>query len=119
MEDNKETLCWKCKNTNRDKCSWFDPKNPKPVEGWEAVRRDLFADVRRIESYRVISCPNFDPEERQEAIPNPVCAGVVMRNGKWMASITKKKKFYYLGRFDTMEEAIAARMEAEERLKNG
>lgn len=118
MEDNRQTLCWRCKNTNRFKCTWFDPKNPRPVEGWEAIQRDLYVDTRRVESYFVVSCPNFDPEERVEPPINPVHVGVVRRNGKWIATISKKRKFYYLGRFDTKEEAIAARKKAEEMLRD-
>ena len=55
------TICWRCKHTSLAECPWFNPKNPQPVEGWEAERtkikvgRNLWAD-----SFRVISCPNFE-----------------------------------------------------------
>lgn len=75
-----ETLCWKCKNTNRFKCSWF--KDFTPVHGWTAkhtVRHYTYTHYRHdgdklvayktehnIESYHVIKCPNFDPEHQRE-----------------------------------------------------
>ena len=43
--------------------------------------------------------------------------GVYMnKRGKWVATIGFKKQSHYLGCFDTLEEATAARQEAEERL---
>ena len=38
------------------------------------------------------------------------------KNNKWMAQITFKRKHYYLGTFENIEDAAAARKEAEERL---
>lgn len=38
------------------------------------------------------------------------------KRNKWVAQITKDYKNYFLGRFDTFEEAIIARIEAETRL---
>jgi len=110
------TLCWNCKNTNRFKCSWFDPKNPKPVDGWEAVRRDLLVYNRRIESYCVVRCPNYVPEEPRDVLEDiPQCpkTGVIWRDGKWKAGIRVDGKYHYLGLYKTMEEAIAARIKAE------
>ena len=37
-------------------------------------------------------------------------------NGKYVARIGFKKKKYYLGRFDTLEEAVKARQKAEDEL---
>lgn len=56
-QSGKPTLCWNCKNTNRYKCSWFNPKKPTPVPGWIAERTTNC----KYESYRVIDCPNFSP----------------------------------------------------------
>jgi len=39
--------------------------------------------------------------------------GVVLRNGRYVASITFKRKVYYLGTYDTLEEAAVVRREAE------
>lgn len=122
LYNNPSTLCWNCKNTNRFKCSWFDPKNPKPVDGWTAVRRDTFAGKRQVESYHVISCPNYVPEDPRpdhayrNDIPQCWKTGVIWRDGKWQATISKNGKHYYLGMYKTMEEAIAVREEAERRL---
>lgn len=70
-----ETLCWKCKNTNRFKCSWFNDFTPVP--GWTAekeIRHYTHTSTRRENgkiirwsakeeflSYYVRECPNFDP----------------------------------------------------------
>lgn len=51
----KPTLCWFCQNTNRYKCTWFNPRNPQPVVGWTAEKTQNSG----YESYRVISCPNY------------------------------------------------------------
>ena len=32
------TICWLCKHTNRFACSWFNPDNPSPVDGWTAEK---------------------------------------------------------------------------------
>lgn len=41
------------------------------------------------------------------------CKGVFRKRGKWAAAIQYKKKNYYLGAYDRLEDAIAARKEAE------
>lgn len=55
------TLCWRCANTNGNRCPWF-AKDAKPVEGWKALRRDLYMSPRKVESYIVIDCPLFEEE---------------------------------------------------------
>lgn len=62
------TLCWDCANTNRFKCTWFDPDNPQPVPGWIAEmntvrsqRLDGTAYAVNLISYHVYQCPNFEP----------------------------------------------------------
>lgn len=65
----KQTKCWDCENANRLQCSWFDVP-AKPVDGWNAVRRDIkWRDYGRgmdivQESYIVVDCPNFKQDER-------------------------------------------------------
>ena len=56
-----ETLCWTCKNTNQDECSWFE-KYAKPVAGWKAIERP----INGVESYVVVECPNYEREEYYE-----------------------------------------------------
>lgn len=57
----KETICWKCANACGG-CDW-SKKRAKPVDGWEAIRRDLYNGV---ESYIVLSCPKFVPDRQEE-----------------------------------------------------
>lgn len=45
-------------------------------------------------------------------------AGVTYRNGKWIARIGYQNKRYHLGSFNTFEEAVKVRKEAEEELWN-
>lgn len=53
-------LCWECKNTNADKCPWFVPKNPQPVEGWTAI--PTYSENKG-HSYLILECPKFEQEE--------------------------------------------------------
>lgn len=64
------SLCWKCKNTNRFDCSWFDPDDPQPVKGWIAKPTEIYCNCgydgsgrsfrHATSSYHVYECPNFD-----------------------------------------------------------
>lgn len=109
------TLCWSCKNTNRHKCSWFNPDDPQPVPGWVA---ELRPKAMIGESYMVKECPNFDPEPRP-AHTGPATHGVRRKGTRWEAVISRKGKTCYLGTFDAYEEAVAARMAAEEAISRG
>ena len=42
------------------------------------------------------------------------CKGVFLKRGKWAARIQYKKKIYYLGAYDSYEEAVAVRKLAEQ-----
>ena len=65
------TLCWGCGNAVPDAegergCPWS--REGRPVEGWVAERRDIHIQPKRpgeerraIESYQVITCPEFVP----------------------------------------------------------
>lgn len=65
------TICWACANAVPDAegergCPWS--REGKPVEGWTAERRDILVqdtspggEKKRIESYQVITCPEFVP----------------------------------------------------------
>lgn len=62
-----DSICWDCKNAvpgEKRGCSWS--REFRPVEGWEALRRDIRPAKRRRrtpsmqESYRVLRCPRFE-----------------------------------------------------------
>lgn len=53
--DGKASLCWICKNYNKD-CSWS--RDFIPVEGWKATRR-IRPDTNEV-GYKVIECPLFE-----------------------------------------------------------
>lgn len=123
MAEHESTLCWDCKNTNRHKCSWFNPADPQPVPGWVA---ELRPKSMIGESYMVKECPNFDPEPKRDAPPPPPglsVPGVQRRKTKagvfWVARITRGTKYYHLGNFTSMEKATAARLAAEEAIARG
>lgn len=110
------TLCWECKNTNRFKCPWFNPDNPQPVPGWTAEKQYKKGVG---DTYYVTACPNFlpvDPRPVEEPLLKvPKIQGVRYNPwaGKWLAEITRRGKYYYLGQFSKREDAIAARRAAE------
>lgn len=118
----QETLCWNCKHTNRDECPWFDPDDPQPVEGWEAIRVDGRAYIGT--SYTVLNCPEFDRIEprKLECCAHP---GIYFdeETGEYVAYMVVRKQNVIVGRFKNAVEAIRARRLAErleaERVKQG
>ena len=116
------TLCWKCKNTNRFDCPWFDPADPQPVPGWVAEPREMYSGST---TYLVKECPKFEPEPPREIAAPPLgenVPGVQRRatSGEWWeARIMRGSKNYSLGCFKTQEQAIAARRAAEEAIARG
>lgn len=55
----KDTLCWTCQNYSGG-CSWS--RSFTPVEGWEARP----TKNEQTDSYHVISCPEFIPDEERD-----------------------------------------------------
>ena len=65
--ESRGTLCWRCKKAV-GRCAWTELDSSKkvrfePVPGWVAVK-SLGIPGRKSESYMVLSCPEFDPDER-------------------------------------------------------
>lgn len=117
MAEYESTLCWRCNNTNRHKCSWFNPADPQPVPGWVAEPQ-----VKSVvgETYLVKECPNFEPEPpRVPVYCGPTIPGVRRHGSGWEALLYSNKKQYYLGSFSTYEAAAAARKAAEKAVARG
>ena len=58
------TLCWDCKNAVLG-CSWS--RDFVPVEGWKAVPTKVYGGEERVtDSFNVLECPEFVPDERCE-----------------------------------------------------
>ena len=117
MAQYEQTLCWGCKNTDRHKCSWFNPADPQPVPGWVAEPR-----VKSVigETYLVKECPNFEPEPpRVPVYCGPTIPGVRRHGSGWEALLYRNKKRYHLGSFPTYEAAAAARKAAEAAVARG
>lgn len=116
------TLCWGCKNTNRFKCPWFNPADPQPVPGWVAEPRVMY---RGVQSYLVKECPKFEPEppreERREYMPVSGVTGVRWdpTADRWDVRINSRGNQYYLGRYASLLDAIAARKAAEKAIARG
>jgi len=65
--ESRGTLCWRCKKAV-GRCSWTELDRSKkvrfePVPGWVAVK-SLGIPGRKSESYLVLSCPEFETDER-------------------------------------------------------
>lgn len=55
-------ICWHCKNTHKDKCTWFDTENPIIPDNVKViVRKNLQPKTKKNNDYlyRIVSCPNF------------------------------------------------------------
>lgn len=111
------SLCWYCKNTNRFKCSWFNPTDPQPVPGWTATPKKVVGISGT--TYHVKACPNFDPLDSPQEESDKVAGVSLKRDGYWQARINWKGQPYYLGAYKNKEAAIAARKAAEESIKRG
>ena len=101
--DPRRTICWECRNTSADKCSWFHPKCARPVDGWEAIptKKNGISG----QSYLVINCPNFEPDERVEFF----CRGIsVTEEGKLSVDIVRDHKLTHIGIFDSVKDALLA-----------
>jgi hypothetical protein len=71
-----DTLCWYCKNTHADKCSWFQfPATP--VKNWEAEHIKIYfrseVPPRYEDSYKVHKCPGFELDSRYYDICDKHC----------------------------------------------
>lgn len=65
--ESRGTLCWRCQKAV-GRCAWTELDSSKkvrfePVPGWVAVKSPGIPG-RKSESYLVLSCPEFDPDER-------------------------------------------------------
>ena len=65
--ESRGTLCWGCQKAV-GRCAWTELDSSKkvrfePVPGWVAVKSPGIPG-RKSESYLVLSCPEFDPDER-------------------------------------------------------
>lgn len=57
-----DSICWHCKNTHKDKCTWFDTENPIiPDNVRVIVRKNLQPKTKKSNDYlfKIVSCPNF------------------------------------------------------------
>ena len=55
---NKETICWYCKKACGN-CEWSN-KEPKMVYGWTAEETKINNAGRAEQSYKVLTCPQFE-----------------------------------------------------------
>ena len=58
------SVCWGCKKTDMDQCTWFDPDNQKMPEGAEYAKRVVSEGARgEYELVTIKKCPDFEPEK--------------------------------------------------------
>ena len=70
------TLCEICQNACGG-CSWSERGVQKPVEGWDAIRNDLYVNHGTVgkpisfldESYIVLDCPQCVPDKFAKRYP--------------------------------------------------
>lgn len=84
--------------------------------GCAKMEIDEQRDFKKILTYTDDTCIEFAKnisKARATTSPDTGVRGVILRNGKYQAQITFRKKRYYLGIFSTLEDAIRARRKAE------
>lgn len=86
------TLCELCDNAGGF-CRWSEQGVQKPVEGWRAIRRDIEYD----ESYVVLECPEFFPQECyrrywEEWDPKKATVEVRRRDARFAILRNRKKR---------------------------
>lgn len=69
----------------------------------------------RKSNLRVVTQSNNTMNSSKNSNNTSSITGVYKMNGKWMASICRNFKNYYLGIYDAFEDAVKARKEAEEK----
>lgn len=112
VHDMRRTICWECRNTNAEKCSWFHPKAAKPVDGWKAYPTQKNGIGGQ--SYLVVNCPNFEPDERFDYFARGIS---VMEDGKTLSvDIQRNGVFYHIGEFTSPKDALLASAEAMDQL---
>lgn len=88
--------------------------NGKIPDGMEIDHINHKRDDNRIENLRIVS---RDDNMRNKSIyknsSSGYCGVCLRSSGKWFAYIQNKSKQVSLGQFDTIEEAVSARLEAE------
>lgn len=62
------TICWRCANADTNGCSWAEKQTP--VEGWEAIRRDILNGKRGqyAVGYIVLDCPLFRRNKKRKRL---------------------------------------------------
>ena len=86
------------------------------------VKRELDKekDFKKILTYADDTCIEFAKaisKLRPNTSPDTGVRGVVLKDGKYQASIRFRKKYYYLGRYSRLEDAVEARRKAEARVE--
>lgn len=56
--DTAEQICWTCRHTHANECTWFDTKNPRVPKGATATKTEI--------SYNITACPNYEKEKRKK-----------------------------------------------------
>lgn len=64
----ENTICWRCKRScgGQNGCSWFN--GFIPVQGWEAEDTIIINNSLIQKSYKVLSCPQFEEDKREETL---------------------------------------------------
>lgn len=73
--------------------------------------------LQKTNGYIEGTCLKMVFSEKQNSKNTSGCKGVYQKRGKWAAKIQYKKKIYYLGAYDRLEDAIDIRKWAEHQVK--
>lgn len=65
----QDTLCWMCEKACTKDCAWA--RSFDPVEGWVAIETVVAASNRLLQSYLVLDCPEFVPDDPRFTVAKP------------------------------------------------
>lgn len=96
VESGKDSVCWNCRNTDRNRCGWFD--RPAVMPPGAKYRKKIPAVDKDEIRYIVVDCPNFVEDKTNPAFRAPVnicehkATRHIMKDGSYSGAVRPLEK---------------------------